>query len=231
MSYQPEAIPDDLPPHPSEAGAVDGKLTIEEWVDGDGVDPTVTMRWSGHATEYARALSPPPGLPPRFEDSPDRQVKDTPLSECTPEEIVALTGWYMWHESDARDLFEPNDPTDRRDDPPTAEEFVRTYRIAHRFDTDHDRVHLQALGMTIYSREDGGVDWTGFDLIDGDEREAAVYYPPNPDDAAVLLFDDGRGYYCCRREADVETVDEWFRAAFDRWTDEGLVPVQFDDPE
>ncbi|MFC6736385.1 hypothetical protein [Halolamina salina] len=227
MAYQPDAIPDDLPPHPSREGPLSEDTEIERLVSGDGVDSTVVMRWSEYVRAYASSITPPPGLPARFEDADVATVR---LSDCSPEEVVALAGWYIWHESDARDLFYESGPTDD-DRYESVEAVKRAHPIVHRFDLDIDRVHPQALAISMFSQESGELRSRSFETIEGSEGGTVVYYPPPVDDAAVVLFHDGRGFYCCSTEAAVEAVDDWFRAEFEAWREEGIVPVQFDDSE
>jgi hypothetical protein len=228
MTHQREAIPEDLPRHPSEVEGIDEKTTIGQLMDGGSIDLSIQMKWAGSVNEYAYELTSPPGLPSKYEGSSTDEVKQIRISECSPGEIVALIGWYWYTSGDNKAIFNKEDKKAQQRDAQNIEEIKQKYSIIHRFDTGLDRVHLQALCMSIYSKETGGIDWDGYDLVDGDQ-EAAVCYPPNVEDVSVVIFNDGRGYYCCHSEADVKLVDEWFRAEFSDWTDSGLTPLQLDD--
>ncbi|WP_053948607.1 hypothetical protein [Halolamina sediminis] len=226
MGYQADAVPDDLPPHPSQDGPLTGSTDIEQLVSGNGVDSTTVMRWSEYVQAYANSVTPPPGLPERFEDA---DIATVQLSDCSLEELVALAGWYIWHESDARDLFFESGPTDDRYE--SVEAVKKSHPIVHRFELDIDRVHPQALAISMFTQDSGELRSRSFDTIEGADGGAVVYYPPPVDDAAVVLFHDGRGYYCCHTEAAVEATDDWFRAEFEAWREAGIVPLQFDDSE
>ena len=106
VRYQNEAIPDDLPAHPCREECLGDSVTIRQLVEGDEVDLSLVMRWSKYVNEYASEMTPPPGLPARFEDPTVEQVESTRVSECSTDEIVALLGWYLWHESDETELFQ-----------------------------------------------------------------------------------------------------------------------------
>jgi hypothetical protein len=228
MGSQEKAIPEDIPQHPYEMENVNEDTTIGQLMEGVGVNSSIVMKWAGSVNKYAYELTSPPELPSKFEALGLDQVKETPLSECSSEEVLALIGWYWYESGENKEIFTKgnNKQKERKEIP----EIKKYYSITHRFDTELDRVNIQSLGMSIYSKESGGIDWSGFDLVDGaEEKEGAVYYPPNVEDGVVLMFSNGKGYYCCHSEGDIKPIDEWFRTVFNNWSDEGIVPLQLND--
>lgn len=100
--------------------------------------------------------------------------------------------------------------TNLGDEPEAVTEFLDEYSVASRFETEIGRVNVQALGMKIHPREHGRGSYE-FDLLDGMDGQAAVYYPPEIEFSAVLFFQTGWGYCCCQSPQDVEPVKSWFQ--------------------
>lgn len=228
MNGQREAIPEHIPQHPSGIEEVAEGLSVGQLMDGGGIDMSIIMKWAEYVNEYAYELTPPPELPTGFEDLTLSQVRDIPLSECSAEEIVMLIGWYWYHSGENEAIFHKDNPEEKQNEHQTVEDIKKEYRIIHRFDTKLDRININALAMSIYSEESDGIDWDGFNRVEGSETEGAVFYPPTVEDTAVLIFNNGRGYYCCQSDVDVKPVDQWFRTEFENWSEEGIVPLQLD---
>ncbi|MFC7081512.1 hypothetical protein [Halorussus caseinilyticus] len=106
MGYREDAIPEELPQHPSRDGTLGDDVTIGQLNDGDGIAGELLMRWSGVVNEYAHALSSSPEPPSRFEDSSVEEVRDVPIGECSTDELVALIAWYWYQSGERESLFD-----------------------------------------------------------------------------------------------------------------------------
>ena len=229
MRNHDHALPKQIPNHPTQGDENANDLTLGQLMDGDGIDMSTVMTWAECVNEYAYALAPPPELPSEFDQLSLSQVTELPVSSCSSEDIVRLVGWYWYHSGENESIFHKEHPEASQDAIQTVEEIKQDYNLVHRFDTELDRINVDALAMSVYSEDGGGVDWDGFTHVERTNGDAAVFHPPVVSEAVVLVFDNGRGYYCCQSEADIKPVDEWFRAALTEWTTEGIVPLQVDD--
>jgi len=95
-------------------------------------------------------------------------------------------------------------------EPEPVTEFLGEYNVTSKFETDIGRINVQALGMKIHPSEQRSVSYK-YDLLDGMDGQAGVYYPPDIEFAAVLFFQTGWGYFCCQSPRDVEDIHEWFK--------------------
>lgn len=231
MNSQREAIPEDIPQHPIDTHDIADDFTLGQLMNGDEINLSIIMQWAGYINEYAYELTPPPERPAEFDDLTLSQVKDVLVSKCSAEQIVMLIGWYYYHSGENKEIFHKDNPEEQQKETQTVEDIKKEYRIIHRFDTKLDRINIDALAMSIFSEESGGIDWDGFDRVEGSASEGAVYYPPSVENAGVLIFNNGRGYYCCENERDVKPVNEWFRKEFERWSEENIFPLQPDNSD
>ncbi len=229
MRNHDHTIPDQIPDHPSEAEECADDLTLGQLMDGDGIDLSTVMTWAECVNDYAYAVAPPPALPSKFDHLSVSQVRELPVSSCSSEDLIRLIGWYWYHSGENKSIFHKGHPEAPQEAIQTVEEVTRDYNVAHRFDTKLDRLNVDALAMSVYSEDGGGVDWDGFTHVEWTNGDAAVFYPPAVSEAVVLVFDNGRGYYCCQSEADIKPVDEWFRTALTEWNSESIVPLQPED--
>ena len=229
MGNQREAIPDQIPQHPSQAEDIDGEITLGKLMEGEKIDLSIIMRWAEAVNKYAYELTPPPEPPLEFEEPTPSEIKNVLVSEYSSEELVILIGWYWYHSGKNKYIFREDRSKEQENETRSVGEIKKSYPIIHRFDTELDRINMNGLKISVCSQDLGGIDWNHVEQVERSEGEAAIFYPPDMKDVAVLLFDNGRGYYCCHSEGDVNPVDKWFRTEFNNWVEENIVPLQFDE--
>lgn len=117
--------------------------------------------------------------------------------------------------------------TNLGNEPEPVTDFLSEYNVTEPFETDMDKVNVQALGMNIHSLEHGRGTYE-YELLDGMDGRAAAY-DPEVEFSSVLMFESGWGYYCCQSPQDLSDVREWFEDNFDEYAEAEITPIQNSD--